>query len=84
MDISYEDYECEVEDLTDCVSSESVVDDVYSMTLETRVCLMFQKMSLQKRSYLFKKKSIVAKSRKNCILQLFFRTYFIRCLVFFI
>lgn len=49
------------------------VADVYSMTLGIRVCLQFQKVSLQNRSYLFKKKIIVVKSRKNCILQLFFQ-----------
>lgn len=47
------------------VFGKSVAGDVYSMTLGIRVCLLFQKVSLQNRSYLFKKKTIVVKSRKN-------------------
>lgn len=37
---------------------------------------MFQKVSLQNRSYLFKKKYIVVNQEKNCILQLFFQHLF--------
>lgn len=37
----------------------SVVGGVYSMTLGIRVCLLFQKVSLQNRSYLFKKKKLL-------------------------
>lgn len=54
------------------------------MTLGIRVCLLFQKVSLQNRSYLFKKKSIVVKSRKICILQLFFQHLIHVVVVFFL
>lgn len=52
----------------------SVGGDVYSMTLGIRVCLLFQKVSLQNRSYLFKKKTIVVKSRKTVFCNYFFST----------
>lgn len=54
LTVDFEDCGSNMEDQT-CVFDISMVGDVYSMTLGIRVCLLFQKVSLQNRSYLFKK-----------------------------
>lgn len=73
LTIASEDCGSNVDERTH-VLGKSAVSDVYSMTLVIRVCL-FQKVSLQNRSYLFKKKSIVVKSRKkNAFCNYFFST----------
>lgn len=55
LTIGFEDCGSNMEEQT-CVFGKSMVGDVYSMTLGIRVCLLFQKVSLHNRSYLFKKK----------------------------
>lgn len=59
----------------------SVTGSVSSVPLGSRVCLLFQKVSLQNRSYLFKKKkNIVVKSRKKMYSTIIFsalKSYFV-------
>lgn len=54
------------------VFGKSVAGDVYSMTLGIRVCLLFQKVSLQNRSYLFKKKLSWLNQEKTVFCNYFF------------
>ncbi len=56
------------------VSGKSVTGDVHSMTLGIRVCLLFQKVSLQNRSYLFKKKLLWLNQEKTVFCNYFFNT----------
>lgn len=67
------------------VLGKSVAGDVYSMTLGIRVCLLFQKVSLQNRSYLFKKKKLLwLNQEKTVFCNYFFSTYFMFVFCFFL
>lgn len=56
------------------VFGESATGYVYSVTLGIRVCLLFQKVSLQNRSYLFKKKVLWLNQEKSVFCNYFFST----------
>lgn len=73
LTIGCEDYGSNMEEQT-CVFGKSVAGDVYSMTLGIRVCLLFQKVSLQNRSYLFKKKVLWLNQEKTVFCNYFFST----------
>lgn len=57
-----------------CAFGKFVTGDVYSMTLGIRVCLLFQKVSLHNRSYLFKKKLLWLNQEKSLFCFYFFST----------
>ena len=74
LTIAHENYGSNTKIWKHGLFGKSVTGYVYSMTLGIRVCLLFQKVSLQNRSYLFKKKVLWLNQEKTVFCNYFFST----------